>query len=448
MDKRSIDTVTLDRHPSDYKDVEKAPRSSDVDETYSDKVASSTTSDTSTIPDGGIRAWSVVLGAFLTQFCTSGYICSFGVFQDYYTRVYLTAYSASAISWIGSIDTFLILAMGLIGGRLYDRGYVMSLLYGGAFLIALSLFILSLAKPNQYAVVLVCQGVGVGLGGGMMYVPSFAIISQYFNKKRATVLPFVATGVSLGATLTPIMMNDLLQKRNLSFATATRINAGFMTALLITACVSIKPRLPSPKRHARLITCFTKFAKDKAFVILTTGFTFFGLGLFFPIFFLQLAATTHGLDRDFAFNSLVILNGCSCVGRLLSAFLAHKTRVDFMAIGSAIVCGAIIFAFIGIGSAVSVVLVGVIYGFSFGILVATMAPLINMLTDSPIELGLRLGIAYAWTGVGELVGPPIMGALLSGYHWWQPTIFSGLCLLAAAACFAVVSIITRGRQAT
>lgn len=64
---------------------------------------------------------------------------------------------------------------------------------------------------------------------------------------------------------------------------------------------------------------------------------------------------------------LVILNGCSCLGRVVSALVAHKTRVDYMAVGSATVCGAVIFLFIGIGSAVSVVLEGVIYGFAFGI---------------------------------------------------------------------------------
>ncbi|KAF5347925.1 hypothetical protein D9756_010130 [Leucocoprinus leucothites] len=436
-------------------DTEKNIGDLQVNERYLEKGIESTTNSSEDlsssvnhgVPDGGLRAWGVVVGAFLIQFCTSGYVCSFGVFQDYYTRVYMTAYSPSTISWIGSVNTFILLAVGLMGGRLYDRGYVVSLLYGGAFLMSLSLFMLSFAKPNQYAVIIATQGIGMGLGGGITYIPSFAIVSQYFDKKRGMVLPLVAAGVSAGAALTPIMINNLLQKRNLAFAVTTRIHAGMMTVFLIIACLLIKPRLPPPKTHASLMVCFKKFSKDKAYVIMTTGFTFFGLGLFFPIFFLQLAATTHGLDKEFAFYSLVILNSCSSAGRILSALVAHKTRVDWMAVGSATVCGCIIFAFLKIGSALSVVLVGVIYGFAFGILVATMAPLTNMLTDNPAELGLRLGIAFAWTGLGELVGPPIMGALLTGYHWWRPAVFSGLLLLAAAACFTAVSIIVRNRMA-
>ncbi|KAJ3566842.1 hypothetical protein NP233_g6748 [Leucocoprinus birnbaumii] len=471
-------------HHESQTDLEKSPSHSHLEIGSLDKAANSPTEQCSedvqcgAIPDGGLKAWGVVLGAFLIQFCTSGQVMTQILsllmilkkiqlclsrsvffqenFEDYYTRVYLTEYSASAISWIGSVNTFILLAMGLVGGRLYDRGYV------GSLLMSLSLFALSFAKQNQYAVVLVTQGIGMGLGASLAYIPSFAIVAQYFDKKRAMVFPLVAAGVSAGAALTPIMINNLLQKRHLSFATTTRIHAGMMTVLLITICLLVRPRLTPPTTHASLSACFKKFAKDKAYVILVTGFTLFGLGLFFPIFFLQLAATTHGLDPDFAFYSLVVLNSCSSIGRVLSALVAHKTRVDWMAVGSAIVCGCIIFAFLHIGSAASVVLVGIIYGFAFGILVATMAPLTNILTDNPAELGQPPsrhrfcldrsvgslypepcfeGLKSLHTGFGELVGPPIMGALLTGYRWWRPTVFSGVVLLAAATCFATVSII-------
>ncbi|KAG9107197.1 hypothetical protein FRC07_008671, partial [Ceratobasidium sp. 392] len=42
------------------------------------------------IPDGGATAWSTVVGAWLILFCTFGYANAFGVYEDYYTRVYMT----------------------------------------------------------------------------------------------------------------------------------------------------------------------------------------------------------------------------------------------------------------------------------------------------------------------------------------------------------------------
>lgn len=48
--------------------------------------------------------------------------------------------------------------------------------------------------------------------------------------------------------------------------------------------------------------------------------------------------------------------------------------------------------------------------------------------QSPAELGVRMGLAYSLTAVGSLTGTPITGALLTEqFHWYRPTIFSGVC---------------------
>ncbi|KAF5347943.1 hypothetical protein D9756_010121 [Leucocoprinus leucothites] len=411
-----------------------------------DKCSETRSSLTGTCPDGGLRAWSVVLGSLLVQFSCSGYVCSYGVFQDYYTRVYMTNYSASAISWIGSVAPFLMLMMGLLSGRLYDRGYCMILLYSGALIVSLALFMLSFTKPNQYYLAFICQGLGLGLGGGMIYIPSQAVVSQYFDKRQPMALAIVLSGVSFGAILTPIMINNLLETANLSFATSTRIHAGLTTVALILACVLIRPRLPPPNMHVNLFACLKKLSKDRLYTITIGVFLFFGLGLFFPIFFLQLAATTHGLSNEFAFYSLVILNGCACAGSFICAFVSQKIRADYLTIYSAIGCSVVCFAFAAVGSATSVVLIGVVYGVSYGILISILTPLASLVNDEPKELGFRLGIAYAFAGVAELAGPPIMGALLTGYHWWRPALFAGMAMLACTACVIRVAFILRGRN--
>ncbi|KAF7782749.1 hypothetical protein Agabi119p4_2125 [Agaricus bisporus var. burnettii] len=401
--------------------------------------------DTTTYPDGGLRAWSVVLGGMST-FCSYGYICAFGVYQDYYTRVYMTAHSASTISWIGAVDSFLTISTGLVVGRLFDRGYCLHLLYGGSLLEALSLFMLSFVKPNQFYGAFLCQGIGVGLGGGMTYVPSLAILSHYFEKKRSLAMSVATAGVSLGSMIIPILVNNLFARPNLDFATVTRITAAFMTAIMFLACVLLKPRLPPPKTHANLKNCLKRFSKDWAYIALTAGYTFFALGFFFPIFYLQLAAITHGLSENLAFYSLVILNGSGFVARLLTGLISQWAGVDNLAIIAAIVCGSVTFAFVSIGSVASVIIVAILYGFFSGVYIGTMAPLGTLLTDNMAELGLRLGVAFAVSGLGELAGPPIMGALLTGkYLWWRPAVTSGLIVLAAGASFIVVKVIIRHR---
>lgn len=72
-------------------------------------------------PNGGARAWLQVFGAFGVFFNTWGLLNTFGVFQTYYETGELFVESSSNISWVGSVQAFLVLVGGLISGPLYDR---------------------------------------------------------------------------------------------------------------------------------------------------------------------------------------------------------------------------------------------------------------------------------------------------------------------------------------
>lgn len=73
------------------------------------------------VPDGGLRAWLVAVGASLIFFSALGYGNSYGVFQAHYMRHQLSNKSPDSIAWIGSITTFLQLLAGGLGGPLFDR---------------------------------------------------------------------------------------------------------------------------------------------------------------------------------------------------------------------------------------------------------------------------------------------------------------------------------------
>src|SRR6266516_1651855 len=61
-------------------------------------------------PDGGWAAWTQAIMSHLVVFSTWGYISSFGVFQTYYVTALHRA--PSDISWIGSLQTFLLFFIG------------------------------------------------------------------------------------------------------------------------------------------------------------------------------------------------------------------------------------------------------------------------------------------------------------------------------------------------
>ncbi|KAJ7347890.1 MFS general substrate transporter [Mycena albidolilacea] len=398
------------------------------------------------VPDGGFHAWATVTGSFLIMFCGFGYASSFGVYQDYYVRTFLPTSSSSAISWIGSVNIFIVLAGGFISGRLHDRGYFYPLMWGGSFLIVLSLFMLSLARPNQFYQVFLAHGVANGIGAGMTYVPCVAIISHHFQKRRALAMTIVASGSSLGAVVHPVMLNHTLHSQ-LGFGNAVRASAGLIGGLLIISCLLMRTRLPPSKQSLNLLQTLRKCGRDKAYLIGTFGLAIFTTGYYYPLFYLQLNAIQHGIDPSLAFNALVIMNGASAVGRILPGILSHRVGVKSMVTVASGLGSILILSMIAMHNLASVVAIGVLYGFFAGGVATLMGPLFTVLTDDMSELGTRMGAAFAFSGIGILLGPPVDGVLLTdAFIWWRPALFSGVMAGCGFFCFLTVLIIHKPKS--
>lgn len=57
-----------------------------------------------TFPEGGLKAYLTVLGAFMVLACTFGQLSAFGTYQAWYASHQLQHLPASTISWIGSLQ--------------------------------------------------------------------------------------------------------------------------------------------------------------------------------------------------------------------------------------------------------------------------------------------------------------------------------------------------------
>lgn len=90
----------------DDKDGDAATGADDKADSAQPQTAPGPGFDPADFPDGGLRAWLVVLGGFCSLFCTFGLVNCVGVFQEYYLRGPLRDYSASTVSWITSLQVF------------------------------------------------------------------------------------------------------------------------------------------------------------------------------------------------------------------------------------------------------------------------------------------------------------------------------------------------------
>lgn len=103
-------------------------------------------------PEGGRDAWMTVFGGWLALFCTFGLINCVGVFQNYYTTVYLADYEISTISWITSVQVFVMVFCGTIVSFLVLKVVSCNLTF--SFLCSLGDFTITMAHDIFFGVAL------------------------------------------------------------------------------------------------------------------------------------------------------------------------------------------------------------------------------------------------------------------------------------------------------
>ena len=123
-----------------------------------------------------------------------GIVNTFGVYQTYYDSH--LGETPSNISWIGSIQAYLLLLVGVITGPLYDAGYFRQLVMLGSFLVVFGMMMTSISKI--YWEVMLAQAVCIGIGCGCLFLPSVAILPSYFSTRKALATGIAASGSSLG----------------------------------------------------------------------------------------------------------------------------------------------------------------------------------------------------------------------------------------------------------
>ncbi|EPS94262.1 hypothetical protein FOMPIDRAFT_130368 [Fomitopsis schrenkii] len=380
------------------------------------------------VPDGGLWAWLAVVGGALVQFCTFGYASSFGVYQAYY--VLQGGFSSADASWIGSLQFFLLFFMGLPAGKLFDAGYFRHMQVGGTLLYALSLFMLSLANPRSYYQIILSQGVGMGIGSGLLLVPAISVQAHHWKKHRSLAMGIVLAGTSCGGIVYPIMLNQLIHHSPAGFPWAVRATGFLSLALLIIASCIITTRMPPKVHTSEAQINFKAVLTDWSYLTTVAGAFLILWGLFFPYFYLQLWSTLHGNSSTFSFYSIAILNAGSIAGRLIPNALADVAGRFNVICPIAFVSTILLFSMFGVKSIAAVTVFAILYGFFSGAIASLFPPLVAGMARHPSEVGLRIGFAYFLVSFAILTGSPIDGALLGEQrHWANSIIFSGVVML-------------------
>jgi len=219
-------------------------------------------------PDGGVVAWTQAVLTHLVIFNTWGFINSFGLFQSYYVDN-MKIGTPSAVAWIGAIQVWILFNMGTFSGRATDAGFFKLTFTLGAAIAVFGMFMLSLC--TKYWQVFLAQGVCMGIGFGLVFVPSIALVSTYFLKNRSIAFGISVTGAATGGLVFPAIARELLPTAGFPWTVRTM---GFVEMVCFVVCILfMKPRLP-PRKTGPLVE-WTAFTELPYSLYLLCGFFFF-----------------------------------------------------------------------------------------------------------------------------------------------------------------------------
>jgi MFS family permease len=276
---------------------------------------------------------------------------------------------------------------------------------------------------TEYYQFMLAQGVLMGSAVAFLQFPAFAVVAQYFDKKRAAAMGIVASGSSIGGVIFPIVLSKLLNGSTIGFGWSIRIIAFIILPFMLFACVVLRPRVPPRKT-----TMFIGAAwKDKKYVLLVVALFFMMMGMWIPVFYLPTYAVSRGMSATLAAYLLAIINASSTFGRIIPGILADRfgklNLFAFAGIGT----GIMVFCINEPKTNAAIIVYSVFFGFVSGTIISSASAAISLCTNDPRNLGTYMGMGLGLSAIAVLIGPPINGALIDEYGGFaQVAIFSGV----------------------
>ncbi|KAH7061239.1 major facilitator superfamily domain-containing protein [Macrophomina phaseolina] len=374
-------------------------------------------------PNGGFVAWSQAAAAHLVIFNCWGYISSFGLFQSYYTTTF--SVTPSAISWIGSVQILLIYFIGTFSGRALDGGHFRPITTLGFALQVVGVF--STSACTHYWQLFLAQGICKGLGDGLVFCPTVALVATYFTTRRSLAIGIAATGGASGGIVFPLIARQLLPRVGFGWTVRTMAFVILFNALAFSAVARV--RLP-PRRAGPLVE-WSAFS-DAAYALFCAGMFLNLWAVFFAYFYISsFARDVLHTSSETSLTLLLVLNAVGVPARIGCNLVADRLGPVNTLIPAVFAAGVLIFCWAAVRSLGALYVFCLLYGvFGGGIQSLFPAACASLTTDLK-KMGVRTGMCFSVVSLACLTGPPIAGALIQrrggGYLYAQ--VFGGAALM-------------------
>ncbi|KAF2819003.1 MFS general substrate transporter [Ophiobolus disseminans] len=362
-------------------------------------------------PEGGLRAWLVVAAAWFLLLPSFGFMVSIGTLQDYWAQHQLSHMSARDIGWIPSVFVYLSLALGIWVGPLFDRYGPRWITLGGS--IGLLLMVFLLAECETFWQMILCCGILGGVSGAALTTTSLAVVAHWFKERRGLTQGIAMMGSSGGGLMIPLILRTTFPKYGYKWS--LRILGFLFLVCLLFGNILIKARIPPTAAAKKKAIISLSIYSDLRLSLFTVSVFGFEIVLFGALGILPTYATlSTNFPPETSFYLISVLNGVSCLGRLLPGYVADKigrfNTLFIMIVFTLVVMLALWLPF-GTTSLAILYCFAALFGFGTGSWMALVPACVGQLCRAE-EFGRYYGSMYFIASFAALICIPISGELV------------------------------------
>jgi len=386
--------------------------------------------------DDSRYGWVVVAAAFTLMFVGFGAAYSFAAFFAAFEGEFSA--SRGDIALVFSLCAFLWFSSGAPGGMLADRFGARRVAIAGVACLVLALGAASVAQSlgMLYAI----YSIGIGIGVGLVYVPSVGAVQPWFGANRAFASGIAVAGIGAGNFAGPLFAAwwiGLFGWRGayLALAVFVLVLGGVAAALLRTRTRTTSQVEGMPLPEA---------LKTAPFWLLFASLVLSCIGLFVPMVHLSPYATDAGYSQAQGVALVSLIGVGSLLGRFTVGVPADRIgRVPSLCAMYAGL-GVMFLLWYVAGAYWVLVVFAIVFGVCYGSCVALL-PTIVMDLYGPRAVSGIIGCLYTGAGIGTLLGPWLAGMAYDTVGNYQLAILAGAVFSAGAA--ACIVILLYGSQA-
>ncbi|KAG7445307.1 MFS general substrate transporter [Guyanagaster necrorhizus] len=383
-------------------------------------------------PDGGLRAWLVVLGCFMFSCTCMAWGLIWGALQDYYSTYMFPDVSLSILTLVGGIQNCTMGVTSYIAGGIGDR-------YGYKKMIALSsvlayAFLLSSAFSTKLYHVFLFQGVLLGFAQGLGMPLYMALPAQWFLRKRGFATGLAVAGSGIGGGIGSIIIRVLLTR--LGLRKAMLVYSSMNGTVWIIAFMLIKERrAPGFRRKKRWLPERINGQFYSVALSICVGLFGYLAPFYFITTYTKRFVPSINPDSLLVVGPLVVMNLCGmCLifVRILADYLG-PINVFFLSFFLGGLFQILVWTFST--TYASIMVFAALYGL-VGCWFISLLPVVCAELFGVEGLSTITGFMILMNAPGQLAGSSISGAILSrsGERWWAVTLYSGGIMILGACC--------------